>query len=228
MNLELLRVKTESSMNENRESYYNRSYSKCEKVFPTNDGFRGNNFIIKKRKSKNLIAKISHRNYAKKMKRLICYVFDDEHTTSPSHGGLFHPNLAINTWLILIENMSPSCDKKVHTAEIEYESNSELGKQVFKTVERPVCQVVKLMEVNDTELHCAGLFDDIKNVHEVADVQNLAHRLDYRAIDELENDGVAADNLNWVFDAHYNVIEAEENNMFPPSPMQLLNLKTSA
>ena len=117
------------------------------------------------------------------MKRLIYYVFDVKHTTSPFHGGLFHPNLAINTWLILIENMSPSRDKKVHTAEIEYESNSEHGKQ---TVERPVCQVVKLMEVNDTELHCAGLFDDIKNVHEVADVQNLAHRLDYRAIDELE------------------------------------------
>ena len=115
----------ESSMNENRESYYNRSYSKCEKVFPTNDGFRGNNFIIKKRKSKNLIAKISHRNYAKKMKRLIYYVFNDEHTTSPSHGGLFHPNLAINTWLILIENMTPSCYKKVHTAEIECESNSD-------------------------------------------------------------------------------------------------------
>ena len=101
--------------------------------------------------------------------------------------------------------MPPSRDMKVHTA--------ELGKQVFKTVVRPVCQVVKLMEVNDTELHCAGLFDDIKNVHEVADVQNLAHLLDYSAIDELENDGVAADNLNWVFDAHYNVIEAEENNV---------------
>ena len=194
----------ESSMNETREGYYTRSYSKCEKMFPTNDDFRG--------KSNNLIAKINHRNDAKKKKRLIYYVFDVKHTTSPFHGGLFHPNLAINTWLILIENMSPSRDKKVHTAEIEYESNSELGKQVFKTVERPVCQVVKLMEVNYTGLHCAGLFDDIKNVHEVVDVQNLAHRLDYRAIDELENDGVAADdNLNWFFDAYYNVVEAEAN-----------------
>ena len=79
----------EFSMNENRESYYIRSYSKCEKVFPTNDGFRGNNFIINKRKSKNLIAKINHRNDAKKMKRLINF-----------HDGLFHLNLAINTWLI--------------------------------------------------------------------------------------------------------------------------------
>ena len=193
-------------MNENRESYYNRSYS-CEKVFPTNEDFRGNNFIINKRKSKNLIAKINHRNDAKKMKRLIYYVFDVKHTTSPFHGGLFHPNLAINTWLILIENMSPSRDKKVHTAEIEYESNSELGKQVFKTVERPVCQVVKLMEVNDTELHCAGLFDDIKNVHEVVDAENYAHRI--------ENDeGVTAeDTINLFFNVYYNAVEAEENNV---------------
>ena len=183
----------ESSMNENRESYYTRSYSKCEKMFPTNDDFRG--------KSNNLIAKINHRNDAKKKKRLIYYVFDVKHTTSPFHGGLFHPNLAINTWLILIENMSPSRDKKVHTAEIECESNSEIGKQVFKTVERPVCPVEKLMDVNDT-----GLIDDINNVQEAVDVENLAHRIDYRAHDVLENDeGVAAeDNLNWSFYAHYN------------------------
>ena len=116
--------------------------------------------------------------------------------------GLFHQSLAINTWLFLIENMSPSSDKKVHTAEIEYESNSELGKQVFKTVERPVCQVVKLMEVNYIKL-----LDDIKDVQEAVDAENYAHRI--------ENDeGVAAeDNLNWFFGAHYNEVEAEENNV---------------
>ena len=105
--------------------------------------------------------------------------------------------------------MSPSHDKKVHTVEIECESNSEIGKQVFKTVERPVCPVEKLMEVNDT-----GLIDDINNVQEAVDVENLAHRIDYRAHDVLENDeGVAAeDNLNWFFYAHYNGVDAEETN----------------
>ena len=143
------------------------------------------------------------------MKRLINCEFDNKHTTSPFHGGLFHLNLAINTWLILIGNMSPSRNKKVNTAEIEYGSYSEIGKQVFKTVERPVCLVVELM----IEVKVTRLLDDIKNVQEVVDVQNLAHRLEYRAHDVLENcEGVAAgDNLNWIFDfdANYNEVDAE-------------------
>ena len=128
------------------------------------------------------------------------------YTTSPSHGGLFHPNLAINTWLILIENMSPSCDKKVHTAEIECESNPEIGKRVFKTVERQVFPMVKLMEVKDTRL-----LDDIKNVQEAVDVENYEQGINYRAHHELENDvGVAADDgLNWFFDIHNNETDAE-------------------
>ena len=65
-------------------------------MLPTNDGFKKKNFIINKRKSKNLIAKINHRNDAKKMKRLINCEFDNEHITSPFHDGLFHLNLAIN------------------------------------------------------------------------------------------------------------------------------------
>ena len=68
--------------------------------------------------------------------------------------------------------MSPSRDKKVHTAEIECESNPEIGKRVFKTVERPVRQIVKLMEVNDT-----SLLDDIKNVQKEAKKIFDSHKL---------------------------------------------------
>ena len=95
----------------------------------------------------------------------------------------------------LIENMTPSCDKKVHTAEIECESNPEIGKRVFKTVERQVFPLVKLMEVKDTRL-----LDDIKNVQEAVDVENNEQGINYRAHHELENDeGVAADNgLNFL------------------------------
>ena len=99
-----------------------------------------------------------------------------------------------------IENMLPSRGKKVHTAEIGYKSNLD-GKRVVKTVERPVFPMVKLMEVKETRLL------DIKVVQEAVDVENYAHRIE-------NDDGVAAeDNLNWFFGAHYNEVEAEENNV---------------
>ena len=124
------------------------------------------------------------------MKRPIYCVVDDKNTTSPSHSGLFLSSLAINTWLVLIENMLPSGNKNVHTAEIGYKYNSEN---------------VKLMKVNDIKL-----LDVIKDVQEAVDVENFAHQID-RAHDVLENDvGVAADDgLNWFFDIHNNETDAE-------------------
>ena len=63
-------------------------------------------------------------------------------------------------WVVgKVENVIPSRDKKIRTVEIGYKYDSENGERVFKTVERPVRQIVKLMEVNDT-----SLLDDIKNV----------------------------------------------------------------
>ena len=96
----------------------------------------------------------------------------------------------------------PLAVKKVYTAEIEYKGNSEINKRVVKTVGQPVYRNVKLMEVKETML-----LDNIKNVQEAVDVENYAHRI--------ENDeGVTAeDNINLFFNAYYNVVEAEENNV---------------
>ena len=68
-----------------------------KKMFLSRDGFKEKNFIVNIRKLDKLIAKINHRNDAKKMKRPINCAFDDKHTSSPLHGGLSHPSLAINT-----------------------------------------------------------------------------------------------------------------------------------
>ena len=76
-------------------------------------------------------------------------------------------------WVVgKVENVIPSRDKKIRTVEIGYKYDSENGERVFKTVERPVRQIVKLMEVNDT-----SLLDDIKNVQEAAKVLFDSHKL---------------------------------------------------
>ena len=76
-------------------------------------------------------------------------------------------------WIVgKVENVIPSRDKKVRTVEIGYKYDSENGERVFKTVERPVRQIVKLMEVNDT-----SLLDDIKNVQQEAKKLFDSHKL---------------------------------------------------
>ena len=86
---------SESSMLENRESYNEWSYTWCEKMSPTNDGFKKNNFIVNIRKSDISISEFDHRKDITKMKRPIYCVFDDKNTTSLSHSGLFLSSLAI-------------------------------------------------------------------------------------------------------------------------------------
>ena len=76
-------------------------------------------------------------------------------------------------WVVgKVENVIPSRDKKIRTVEIGYKYDSENGERVFKTVERPVRQIVKLMEVNDT-----SLLDDIKNVQKEAKKIFDSHKL---------------------------------------------------
>ena len=76
-------------------------------------------------------------------------------------------------WVVgKVENVIPSRDKKIRTVEIGYKYDSENGERVFKTVERPVRQIVKLMEVNDT-----SLLDDIKNVQMEAKKLFDSHKL---------------------------------------------------
>ena len=72
-----------------------------------------------------------------------------------------------SSWLIgKVEYTLPSRDNKIRTVGIGYKYNTEGGEKVFKTVERPVREIVKLLNIDDT---C--LLDDIRSV------QNHARKL---------------------------------------------------
>ena len=56
-----------------------------------------------------------------------------------------------------------SKDKKVRTVGVSYKHDTESGKKEFRIVERPVRQMIKLMNIEDTTL-----IEDIRKVHESA------------------------------------------------------------
>ena len=62
-----------------------------------------------------------------------------------------------------IDNIIKSRDGKVRTIGVSYKHDTEDGSRKFRIVERPVRQVVKLMNIDET-----SLIEDIRKVHEDA------------------------------------------------------------
>ena len=62
-----------------------------------------------------------------------------------------------------VEYTIVSKDKKVRTVGVSYKHDTESGKKEFRIVERPVRQMIKLMNIEDTTL-----IEDIRKVHESA------------------------------------------------------------
>ena len=100
-----------------------------------------------------------------------------------------------SSWLIgKVEYTLPSRDNRIRTVGIGYKYNMEGGEKVFKTVERPVREIVKLLHIDDT---C--LLDDIRSVQNHArksfDTQKLV------TSDEIRNTSSASIGK---FDLHTN------------------------
>ena len=68
--------------------------------------------------------------------------------------------LAANWRIGKIEYTMTSKDGKVRTVGVSYNHDTEDGQKVFKIVDRPVRQVVKLMNIDDTTI-----IEDIQKVH---------------------------------------------------------------
>ena len=91
-----------------------------------------------------------------------------------------------SSWLTgKVEYVVPSRDNRTRTVGIGYKYKLEKGERIFKTVERPVREIVKLLNIDDT-----SLLDDIKSV------QNHARKLfDTQKIvstDEVDNAAISS------------------------------------
>ena len=76
-----------------------------------------------------------------------------------------------SSWLIgKVEYTLPSRDNRIRTVGIGYKYKTEGGEKVFKTVERPVREIVKLLHSDET---C--LLDDIRSV-QIMRESPLIHR----------------------------------------------------
>ena len=65
-----------------------------------------------------------------------------------------------------------SKDKKVRTVGVSYKHDTESGKKEFRIVERPVRQMIKLMNIEDTTL-----IEDIRKVHDSAKLRIREQKL---------------------------------------------------